>query len=608
MNGHRTLTLSIVLAASSVATAAEPEANRTSLPAAPPPSVELQRRPASSLQSSAMHPRILLRDARARLIRESSEPIDMKATCGTCHDVGWITSHGFHFGGSALAPSVILSGDSPTTMVANCIVCHVRHANVESARAALAAGDARWVATATLLGGGLVVKNPDTPASRGSFAYVMEALASDGSVSGDQLQLGPPSNEACGACHGLVTRHSPKLEDWLTRPSLTEQTGQVFSPERVNQSTMNIEGRDATARSWDVHAERLLSCSDCHYSQNDPRSRALSPKIPNTLRLEPRHAGLSAFLRRPSHDFARGGAQLRCENCHESRRLHDFLPHVERHLARLSCEVCHVPRNLVPALREVDWSLPLSPGQPRLAYRGIEGALSDPSAFVSGVEPAIIFRRDVTGNSKLAPVNFITTWTWRQGSSRGAPIEQAILNRALFDSRGQYNKDLLRVLDRNHDGQLEASERWLDSKERVNAVVQLLLLAGAKDPKLVGEVRAVPIHHGIVSGRFAVRDCTQCHSKDSRLKSQVELAAHTPPEAQLVYLGDSAEVSLLIQTKGSSAVARLDGTQRSNYVLGSSRSLTIDAAGLSFASLALLGVLAHGGLRIRGYYRRRRAR
>jgi hypothetical protein len=480
----------------------------------------------------------------------------------------------------------------------------VQRAAFEPARATLKAGNSRWVATATLANTELVTAANSTGIL--PFVYRREAFANDGSVSADQLGLGPPSNDACGACHGLVSRQSPKLADWLRRPTLTEQTGQVFSPERVSTSVLNLEGREHLARPWDVHAERLLGCSDCHFVANDPRSRALSQSVPETLRFEPRHAGLGAFLRRPNHDFARGERQVRCENCHDAQPLHEFLPHTERHLARVGCEVCHVPRSLVPALREVDASLPTAPGQPHLSYRGIEGSFEDPSSALMGFEPSVIARSDALGNSKLTAVNFVTTWYWQDGS--GSRVEDAIVNRALFDGAGGLKHEVIVALDRNHDGQLQDSDWLLDTDERVSALAGVLSRAGVREPKRVGEVRAFPIRHGIVSGKSALRDCTSCHAQDSRLNTTGIVAQGVAPSSMLKYAGDKAELSLVIEPMPpfARAVARPGVRQRSDYVFGASRTPWLDIAGIGVASLVLFGALGHGGMRIRATQRRRR--
>ena len=602
------LALACVAFASLPAIASEPAGNRASLPAAPPPAAELIHKSSGPRTSSAFHPRVILSDAQGQPVINSSEPIDVKSTCGRCHDVGWIASHGFHFGTAANARSVVNPAATEPNSAPNCLFCHVRHANVKSAQFTLDAGNAQWVATATLLGGELVEKAPHASGfgAASPLAYVRGSFAADGSVSADQLGLGPPSNEACGACHGLATREGPKLADWLERPTMTERTGQVFSPARIIDSTLNLQGREQMARAWDIHAERLLRCSDCHFAQNDPRARALLPKPPDSLRFEPRHAGFAAFLQRPDHDFARGSRQVNCENCHEPRGSHGFLPHLQRHLSRLTCEACHIPRSVAPALSEVDWSLPVAPDKPRLAYRGLSGKLRDPGAYIEGFEPAIILRKSKTGESKLAPVNLITTWNWREGSARGAPIDQTVLRSALFDSQGHHKAELIQVLDRNRDGRLDEGELLLDTDQRVATVVQLLKQAGVKEPRLVGTVQPESIAHGVVAGKFALRSCTACHAAQSRLQARVKLAESSPPGAELAYAGDPNEISIDVLRAPTAVFASVKNSGPGYYVLGSSKTRSIDAAGLSFASLILLGALTHGGLRIRAAYRRRR--
>ena len=46
--------------------------------------------------------------------------------------------------------------------------------------------------------------------------------------------------------------------------------GEIFSPQKISESGVNLVGKDSLNRSWDVHAERLLECSNCHFSINNP--------------------------------------------------------------------------------------------------------------------------------------------------------------------------------------------------------------------------------------------------------------------------------------------------------------------------------------------------
>jgi hypothetical protein len=591
-----------------LAMAGKPESGATSLAPAPRPAAELTYEPNHPQSSSSFHPRIKLSDGQGQPVHSSGQPIDINATCGSCHDVKWIGKHGFHFAHAGEVTSVLVpSSNGDSNPAPNCFFCHVRHASAKAAQVALNTGDSRWVATATLLGTG-VVNAAGSGRNSANFQYTQDAFAPDGSVSADQLQLGPPTNEACGTCHGIVSRHGPEPADWLTLPTMTERTGQVFSPARVSDSTINLKGRDHLARAWDIHAERLLRCSDCHFAPNDPRSRAIAQKTAETLRFEPRHAGFSAFLQRPSHDFAHGPDSPRCDNCHEAPKLHAFLPHLQRHLSRLSCETCHIPKSLVPALAELNLAIPMAPGQTSRTYRGAAGDIRNPDVYVEGFDPAIVLRRISKDRSQLVPVNFITTWTWHQDSAKGARISQTTVERALLDAQGHHRSELVSALDRNGDGRLDEDELLPDTKERANAVMRMLEQAGVTGAQLVGEVRAETLHHGVVSGRYALRDCTACHAENSRLLARFELTARVPTGATLVYSGDPSEISLAIDSDDprDGAFARLDSSKQSTYVFGSSRSRTVDSAGLGFASLVLLGALTHGALRLRVNFRKRK--
>ena len=428
---RRLVWLICAFSAPALALDATPEAR--SLAPAPPAAPELLVPPGHPQSSSSFHPRVVLSDAAGKLVRDSGQPVDTLATCGHCHDVKWIAEHGFHFTRAQPAAGVIAPKSAAMPEIApNCFFCHVRHANVKAARDALAAGAPQWVATATLAGSSLITTSVATPTT---FAYAATAFAADGSVSAEQLQLGPPSNQACGSCHGIVSRYGPELEDWLTQPELTLRTGQIFSPARVVDSSINLKDRDRLARPWDIHAERLLNCSDCHFAPNDPRARAVSKPPADTLRFEPRHAGISAFLQKPSHEFAHRRDSLSCESCHQANQLHNFLPHVLRHLEKVACATCHIPKSLVPALAELNAAVPAAPGQPARTYRGIAGDIRDPGSFVAGFVPAYVLRKTPAGVAQFMPVNWVVHWTW-QDISQGDTVAETALNRALFDAQG----------------------------------------------------------------------------------------------------------------------------------------------------------------------------
>jgi hypothetical protein len=618
----------LLLGCSSAAFGAEPLTESSALPPAPRPAQELIVQPGHPKTSNGFHPRIILSDAAGQPVRESGGPIDPMTTCGQCHDVRWIGSHGFHFARPEGVATVIDPRPEPTTTRApNCFFCHVQQANVTSARAALARGAADWVATATLAGSSLVVSTamtasasaeastppsttastPTPPHPSAPYRYERQAIASDGSVSADQLQLGPPSNQACGACHGIVSRHGPALAEWSTQPAMTTHSGQVFSPARVLDTSLNLKDRDQLARSWDVHAERLLNCSDCHFSPNDPRARAMNGSTAAALRFDPRHAGIAAFLRKPSHEFARGQASVSCEHCHQSQNLHAFLPHAQRHLAKLACETCHIPRSLVPALAEVNDAVPAAPGRAARSYRGLRGDIRDPAAYIEGFAPAIALRKTPAGKQRLTPVNWVVSWSWKRELGRGAVVASAALVNALFDAQGNHRAEVIQALDRNGDQRLDESELLPDTDGRVAAVQALLAQAGIADVSLVGEARAYPLHHGVVAGQHAVRACGTCHGAGSRLTTEYELTQRKPASARLVLVEDPellpSDVSFA--PGPHTTTVHVTAPRSANYVLGSSRISLLDTGGLALVALVLLGALSHGALRLRGSWRRK---
>ena len=88
-----------------------------------------------------------------------------------------------------------------------------------------------------------------------------------------RFQIQDPTNNNCGACHGLV---HDNVEDPLVTLGCSPErwstitTGQIISPQKMSDSGMNLANKETLNRSWDIHAERLLNCVDCHYSINNP--------------------------------------------------------------------------------------------------------------------------------------------------------------------------------------------------------------------------------------------------------------------------------------------------------------------------------------------------
>jgi thiosulfate reductase cytochrome b subunit len=126
----------------------------------------------------------------------------------------------------------------------------------------------------------------------------------------------------------------------------------------------------------------------------------------------------------------------------------------------------------------------------------------------------------------------------------------------------------------------------------------LLVAAGARAPAIVGDIQPFGIHHGIATGGFATRECSECHSRDSRLTRPMVLAENGPHGVEPRLVGD-ANLTLAPPERaaGGRLVARpaLAGL----HVFGHTRSTGTDNLGLFLFGAVVAGALGHGALRVR---------
>lgn len=559
------------------------------------------------------------------------------------------------------------------TTETDCFLCHLAAPDVTARAAALAEGAFAWAATATLARTGLVepaaARAGESAAGQASapeptgprWRWRVAAFEPGGAAPAAALGLGRPRDVACGACHGPVHAGGAPLRlDWdLAAPGGHDlhTKGQPFSAQRIADAALDLAGKDALERPWDVHAARLVGCATCHAAPNAPGApRAPDPAAPEHLAQDPRRLDAGDFLRRPGHDLLKGrtaqgtvardaGGGLRtCADCHDPRAPHaSWLPYLERHLERLACEACHVPRVHVPARRQTDWTLLTGAGEPVVAWRGLGGgptaAPDDPAARFEGWTPALVPRDDGAG-PRLVPHNLITTWLWVAGDPpRPVPLER--LRAALLvggaagaagdlpsgsGRPGRHHPEVVAALDRDGDGRLDVGELRLDRPEAVAAVRARLAAVGVPDARVVGEVQPVGLHHGVVEGARAERDCRACHGPAGRLAAAFPLATHVPPGAATPALvGDAAGVSreaariegafapagdTTAPDAGAAASAgglayRTPTRALGWHVVGLDRVPWVDRLGALALALAALGALGHGALRWATAARRR---
>lgn len=461
----------------------------------------------------------------------------------------------------------------------NCFLCHASHPDNKARIEELAKGRFDWSATATLAATGVVSR------SNSGWQYDRAQFSERGTVEARLLGLGDPEPENCGLCHGQVhAGHEPMQLDLSLASRATATTGRVFSAERMSDSAVNLADKQNMGRPWDVHAERLVGCTDCHFSMNNPAfSTSSMAALGGKMDFDPRRSSLGEYLMRPSHQFAKGttaqgatarhlgGTMRRCNDCHQAESSHAWLPYQAAHFAALSCEACHIPHAAAPAVESIDWTVPSPQGKPAITWRGIEGDAGDSRALVTGFRPVLLPRLGADGRSRLVPCNLITATYWVESGPAPRPVRLPDLEKAVAGG---------------------AADR--------QAVRAALAAQGYVNPLVRTEVQPYEMHHGVVGGRWATRSCDACHSAGSVLNQPMTLAAALPakpaPEwAQTGALAPAGEWSVA----GGRPAYRPSTHAAGFHVLGHDGQRWIDALGIAMLAGVLLAVAIHGGLRVR---------
>jgi len=496
---------------------------------------------ASAPAAGGIHPVFPLMDANEE---ETTDPaaVDTKATCGQCHDVGFIGRHSSHHAKG---------------LTVDCFRCHV---------------------------------------PGGPHLLVKEHLNEDDLV---RYQMATPSSTTCGSCHGLVHEEPKPVELPETflrgeQPSSTAwtlRTGEVFSGHRVSDSFLNLADKADRDRPWDVHAARKLSCVSCHFAANNPKRAGLAEELSKGhLRRDPRTLATNEYIKRPDHQLAAPS----CTACHDPAAAHPDMPHRARHMEALACQACHVPDLAAPAARVVDATVVTPAGGPRLELWGVEDSQGHPNTwYAAGFQPVLLHEADA---DRFAPYNVVARWSWVDGD--GEPVPDEVLRAAWMDDR-DYHAEVVPHFDRDGDGSLTAAELLLDTPARVAVIAGRLEVLGIDGPEIRGELDAKAIRHGVVEGRWIGGRCDTCHGQRSRLNGDVEVADVFPggvaPEAT-----EDLEALLgsrTVQVEDGRALLRGSSAPAGRYILGMSRPWS-DTVGFVFFALTLLGVTFHGLRRV----------
>jgi len=493
------------------------------------------------------------------------------------------------------------------TLEMNCFLCHTPSPNNDARIETIQAGEFEWAGTATLLGSGIVEQLGD------QLVFNPAAFQEDGELLEEYVNIQDPANENCGLCHGLV-------HDSIDEPVVmigcqpgtyrTNTTGQIVAPEYISESGMNLSGKEDIQRPWDVHAEREVKCTDCHYSLNNPiYYQETDATRPEHLEFDPRRLDFGEYLLQPEHQFARGQSaqdnlapelrdtMRRCESCHSAETSHSWLPYPEAHFDALSCESCHIPKMYSSAIRQTDWTVVNLDAAGERACRGIEGPSGSISSLVTGFEPVLIQRSELDGAAKVAPFNLVTGWYWVYGDPE-RPVRQQELQSAFLDG-DSYHAEIVAAFDVNRDGALDSAELKIDTPEKENLVASRLAALGLENPHIVGEIQPYSINHNVASNGWAIKDCATCHSDASRLSQPIQLASYVPAGVMPEFVTDSninATGEVYLDEDGALYYQPLP-ENNDLYILGHNNVLWVDIIGFLMFAGVILGVGAHGTLR-----------
>ena len=490
----------------------------------------------------------------------------------------------------------------------NCFLCHTPSPDNEARIGELEAGNFGWANTATLQGMGIVEKMD------GGYHYNTEAFLPDGKLAQDTIKIQDPTNENCGLCHGLVhdTLDDPlvtegcRAEQWRT-----QTTGQIISPQRLSDSGMNLSDKASLSRSWDIHSEKAVDCTDCHFSLNNPvYFQESDSSRPEHLVFDPRRLEIGDYLYQPTHQFARGqsaqssiapeykNTMRRCEACHSIADTHHWLPYKERHMDAVSCESCHAAQIYSPAFQQRDWTVLKVDASPNSECRGIEDGSSTISSLVTGYQPVLMPRVDVDGNTKVAPYNLITSWYWVYGNPQ-RPVRQLDLKAAWLEGDG-YPDEILRLFDQDGNGNLDESELVLDSEDKIGLIKTRLERVGLESPRIAGEVQPYSINHTIASGNWAVKDCQTCHGDRSRVTQPILLASYIPGDVlpEFVSSANTLNTGRMYRTDSGELYYQPVTKESNLYLLGHDSVGWVDLSGALIFTGTLVGIAVHGGVRV----------
>lgn len=500
-----------------------------------------------AVAQNSVHPKIILRDANNRPLRSAAQEMSPQTSCANCHDSAWIQSHNTH---------------NNENVQVNCVSCHFEKGKL--------------------------------PAN----------------LSTANTKISRPKTENCAACHGVVHESNGRFaipQDYEkvfqqdktagNRYGATQLGGAIFSPQFYSSSGLNLKDKNNLNFPFDAHASARLSCVSCHYTKNSPAHQNKKESL-DFLKFDPRQVSLKNYLNRPDHRLQTSN----CTDCHDPMVGHKNLPRKKRHLASVECQSCHIPVVYGPAFRAVDETVSKADGSPLIEYRNAQSRKDGQpfsTMFQNGYHPFLSAEK---GKTKVAPFNFTAWYFWQDKAGKGKEEKEnkipfAEVQAAMLQNNNYY-ADIIVAFDENGDGKLSHKELQLNDDKKIAAVKKRLQERGFQNPQIAGEVNDYRLKHGVVSAGFMQMDCQSCHGKGNRLKTDVALSSYTPGGiTPTLALHSSQTKGKLVKTSGGLVLQRNDQI-KGRYIFGTSHNTWITKLGFLFFVLSVLGVGAHGGLRI----------
>jgi thiosulfate reductase cytochrome b subunit len=496
------------------------------------------------LKAAPLHPAVTLKDQQGNEINSSTEVISDEKSCGECHDVTFIENHNSH---------------SNVGRPLSCLQCHVEQK------------------------AGMTVQNA--------------VFDEKGAVTFTALALRRPDAHNCGACHGMVHREKdgpvtvPHDFNASSSPyTMTHEEGAIFSGQLRSLSALNLKNKKALKAPWDIHAERGFTCTDCHFSGNRPLNRNAQRSQDDQIRFDPRSVELSEFLARPDHRLS----TAKCQDCHNTAKIHDSIPYAARHLARLSCTACHASRIASPIRQWIDHTVARSDGLAQAGLQNADGVSPEQlnTVYLEEYSPKLI-PDGKDAKAKLVLANIITEYAWVSAESGKVVTLETIQD--IFMQDGEYRPEIRRAFDVDEDGRLTADELVVATPQQQGLIEDALKSRGIARPQIEARLHVRPIHHGIMRSSEAAMQCSDCHSAQGRLTAAVVLNNKAPTH----FIINDDE---LFKRSGLKAVKELDGRMRLQgrgeaspafHLFGATKFDLSDGIGLAIVWCTLAGVIGH---------------